>query len=112
MIDPYFKFILEEMKPLRDKVSDIDDKITMFKDLSVVFTRDNGKFYQKSDAVIEDNECKGYKIVNLNGVPQQNSITAPPNESTEATGSSTSKSVAISQGGKDCTKDATMNPTG
>ena len=24
MIDPYFKFILEEMKPLRDKVSDID----------------------------------------------------------------------------------------
>lgn len=45
MIDPYFKFILEEMKPLRIKVSDIDDKITMYKDLSVVFTRDNGKFH-------------------------------------------------------------------
>lgn len=65
MIDPYFKFILEVMKPLRDKVSDIDDKITMYKDLSIVFTRDNGKFYQKSDAIIEDNECKGYKIAGL-----------------------------------------------
>lgn len=68
MIDPYFKFILEEMKPLRIKVSDIDDKITMYKDLSVVFTRDNGKFHQKCDAVIENYECKGYKIAGLNNL--------------------------------------------
>lgn len=33
------------------------------------------------------------------------------NETTEATGSSTSKSVAISHGGKDI-KDTTMNPGG
>lgn len=50
MIDPYFKFILERMKPLRENVYDIDEKITMNKDLSIVFTRDNGKFHQKCDA--------------------------------------------------------------
>jgi hypothetical protein len=47
MIDPFFKHILDEMKPLRDQVSKIDDKITMNKDLTIVFTRDNGKFYKK-----------------------------------------------------------------
>ena len=50
MIDPFFKFILDDMKPLRENISDIDDKITMYKDLSVVFTRDKGKFHQKCDA--------------------------------------------------------------
>lgn len=44
MIDPYFKFILNEMKPLRDKIADIDDKITLYKDLSIIFTKDKGKF--------------------------------------------------------------------
>lgn len=62
MIDPYFKFILERMKPLRENVYDIDEKITMNKDLSIVFTRDNGKFHQKCDALIENNQCKGYIV--------------------------------------------------
>lgn len=44
MIDPFFSHILDIMKVLRDKVLDIDDKITMQKDLSIVFTRDKGKF--------------------------------------------------------------------
>ena len=43
MIDPFFSHILDIMKVLRDKVLDIDDKITMQKDLSIVFTRDKGK---------------------------------------------------------------------
>lgn len=50
MIDPFFKYILDEMKPLRDSVLDIDDKIIMHKDLAIVFTRDKGKFYRKYDA--------------------------------------------------------------
>lgn len=33
MIDPYFMFILDKMKPLRDREAKIDDKITMYKDL-------------------------------------------------------------------------------
>lgn len=39
-------------------------------------------------------------------------MSAPMNETTEATGSSTSKSVAISNAAKDCIKDTTMNPGG
>ena len=44
MIDPFFSHILDIMKELRDKVYDIDDKINMQKDLSIVFTKDKGKF--------------------------------------------------------------------
>ena len=44
MIDSYFQFILEEMKPLREKIENIDDKIIMYKDLSIEFTKDKGKF--------------------------------------------------------------------
>lgn len=47
VIDPYFSFILEKMKPLRDKEAKIDDKITMYKDLQITFTKDNGKFLKK-----------------------------------------------------------------
>ena len=35
------------MKPLREKETKIDDKITMFKDLKITFTKDNGKFLKK-----------------------------------------------------------------
>ena len=38
MIDPFFKYILDEMKPLRETVMDIDDKITMHNNLDIVFT--------------------------------------------------------------------------
>lgn len=44
MVDNFFKSILEQMQPLRESVDDIDDKITMFKDLSIRFTRDKGKY--------------------------------------------------------------------
>lgn len=44
MIDPYFAHLLDKMKPLREKFSKIDDKITMSKNLSITFTQDNGKF--------------------------------------------------------------------
>jgi len=54
MIDPFFNHILDEMKPLREQVHDIDDKITLHKDLAIVFTRDKGKFYRKCDAKIEE----------------------------------------------------------
>jgi hypothetical protein len=50
------------MKPLRDSVHDIDDKITMHKDLSIVFTRDKGKFHKKFDAVLKENKCIGYGL--------------------------------------------------
>ena len=73
MIDPFFKYILDEMKPLRDSVLDIDDKIIMHKDLAIVFTRDKGKFYRKYDAQRQEGECTGYKAVNGNstGVVQK-----------------------------------------
>ena len=54
MIDTYFQYILDEMKPLRDKVHDIDDKIIMYDDLSIVFTRDKGKFYKKFKPILEN----------------------------------------------------------
>lgn len=54
MIDTYFQFILDEMKPLREKVHDIDDKIIMYDDLSIVFTRDKGKFYKKFKPVLDN----------------------------------------------------------
>ena len=54
MIDTYFQYILDEMKPLRDKVDDIDDKIIMYDDLSIVFTRDKGKFYKKFKPILEN----------------------------------------------------------
>lgn len=73
MIDPFFKYILDEMKPLRDTVLDIDDKIIMHKDLAIVFTRDKGKFYRKYDAQRQEGECTGYIAVNANstGVVQK-----------------------------------------
>ncbi len=54
MIDTYFQYILDEMKPLRDKVDDIDDKIIMYDDLSIVFTRDKGKFCKKFKPILEN----------------------------------------------------------
>lgn len=54
MIDPFFKLILEKMAPLREKVSDIDDKIIMYRDLSIDFTRDKGKLCMKYEAVVKD----------------------------------------------------------
>ena len=56
MIDTYFQYILDEMKPLRDKVEDIDDKIIMYDDLSIVFTRDKGKFYQRFKPILQNDE--------------------------------------------------------
>lgn len=38
MIDPYFQHILDAMKPLRQKVAKIDDKITLYKNLDIQFT--------------------------------------------------------------------------
>ena len=49
------------MKLLRDSVQDIDDKITIYSDLTIVFTRDNGKFVAKYNAEVEDGQCVGYK---------------------------------------------------
>jgi hypothetical protein len=66
MIDPYFAHILEPMKELRDKVSKIDDKITMYSNLTITFTQDNGKFQGKYEALIENEECKGYQLINSN----------------------------------------------
>ncbi len=56
MIDSYFQFILDEMKPLRELIHDIDDKITMHKDLSIEFTRDKGKFHSKYQAIIKKDD--------------------------------------------------------
>ena len=50
------------MEVLREKVDDIDDKITMHKDLSIVFTRDKGKFHSKYTANQENGECVGYVV--------------------------------------------------
>ena len=61
MIDPYFKHILEKMKPLREKEAKIDDKITMFKNLHITFTKDNGKFLKKYIPNIQNDQCIGYK---------------------------------------------------
>jgi len=61
MIDPFFSHMLERMKPLREQVHDIDDKITLYKDLSIVFTRDNGKFHQKCFPLLKDGKCSGYE---------------------------------------------------
>ena len=44
------------MKPLRDKVHDIDDKITMHKDLTIEFTRDKGKFHSKFSPLIHSDD--------------------------------------------------------
>jgi hypothetical protein len=44
MIDPFFSHILDIMKGLRESVYDIDDKINMQKDLTILFTKDKGKF--------------------------------------------------------------------
>ena len=71
MVDSYFKYILEAMKPLREKVAKIDDKITMYKNLAIEFTQDNGKFQARYEAVVEDGICVGYKSAS-----QPNSQTA------------------------------------
>jgi len=76
MIDPFFLHILDQMKPLRDKVKKIDDKITMFKNLSITFTQDNGKFQGKYEAVIEDNTCKGYQLIQSNSQEKKDSPTS------------------------------------
>lgn len=62
MIDPFFKHILDQMKPIREQIHDIDDKITMNKDLSIQFTRDKGKPYRKYYAIVEEGKCVGYKF--------------------------------------------------
>jgi hypothetical protein len=49
------------MKLLRDSAQNIEDKIIINSDLTIVFTRDNGKFVAKYNAVIEDGQCVGYK---------------------------------------------------
>jgi len=79
IIDPYFKYILNEMKPLRDKIADIDDKITLYKDLSIIFTKDKGKFEQKCDPIIENDECLGYRpacLTNGTGTVDNNTTSA------------------------------------
>ena len=44
------------MKPIREFVDDIDDKITMYKDLTIEFTRDKGKFHSKYKPVIQKDD--------------------------------------------------------
>ena len=61
MIDPYFKLILDKMKPLREIENKIDDKITMYKNLAITFTRDNGKLFRRYEAKVEDNKCIEYQ---------------------------------------------------
>lgn len=71
MLDTYFKLILDKMKPLREIENKIDDKITMYKNLSITFTRDNGKLFRKYDAKIENDRCIEY-------IDPQASIEAKP----------------------------------
>ena len=73
------------MRPLRDTVLDIDDKIVMHKDLAIVFTRDKGKFYRKFEAQRENGECIGYKAINGNTTAQQQKQN-PVSNSTPAMG--------------------------
>lgn len=43
-IDSLYVNIINQMNPLRELTDDIDEKITLNKDLSIVFTHDKGKF--------------------------------------------------------------------
>jgi len=79
MIDTYFQYILDEMKPLRDKIHDIDDKIIMYDDLSIVFTRDKGKFYKKFKPILEndsnqDQFLQKYEVMVTNNAQEQKNI--------------------------------------
>jgi len=49
------------MKPLREIENKIDDKITMYKNLQITFTRDNGKLFRRYEAKLEGNKCIEYQ---------------------------------------------------
>ena len=81
MIDPFFKYILDEMKPLRETVMDIDDKITMHNNLDIVFTKDKGKFCRKYEANVIDGECFGYRNALANLTKESNLMNGQTNGS-------------------------------
>lgn len=60
MVDPYFMLILDQMKVLRATVDDIDDNITLYKNLNITFTRDKGKLCKVMAPRIHDGECNEY----------------------------------------------------
>lgn len=76
MIDTFFANILEQMKPLREAEDDVDDKITMYKDLSIRFTKDKGKYLGDYKPEIGEDDTGNKHLVKYCKVGQETTTIA------------------------------------
>ena len=80
-IDPFFKAILDQMAPLRETIDDIDDKITLFKDLKIRFTRDKGKWLGDYNPMTKQDESGQTYLVGYEKASGDAPMDADQNES-------------------------------